>query len=148
MKEYKDYQNMGRQLLNGFRFDRIISDPLKEIDGSNWNPHYSNPYWNDAHTIFLLPGYKTVGQYEMVDGLEYVYSDRLRQWYKSEEYDKAWAGAKELHPLRTAAFIQEYMRRLMGNPAIELVHILAGVNVSNGYSYQVYGYNLTEAAQS
>ncbi len=84
----------------------------------------------------------------MVDGLEYVYSDRLRQWYKSEEHDKAWEGAKELHPLCTAAFIQEYMRRLMSNPAIELVHILAGVNVSNGFSYHVYGYKVSGGDKS
>ncbi len=120
----------------------IVSKYDEQIDGSNWNPHYSNSYWNNAHTIFLLPGYKTAGHYEMVEGLEYAYSDRLREWYTSDQYEAAWAGAKELHPTRTAAFIQEYMRRLMDKPTIELVHILAGVNLSNGYSYHVYGYKL------
>lgn len=80
----------------------------------------------------------------MVEGASYVYSDRLQQWH-GKKCDEAFDRVKEKGvPEKTPAFYEAYLQELMDDPALKLVHIVAGVNVGNGYPYRVYGYIATK----
>ena len=113
---------------------------------SNKNGHLStNPSWNDGRyekpqTAFCSDPSKLVkakyGDGLVVNGLSYDYSDRFRQWdYKKS--DKSWDEAKGEN--YTAAKHESYLCNYFGKD-IELVHLIVGINQSNGYSYLVYGY--------
>lgn len=109
------------------------------------NPHYSNPDYSSGQmqTIFLAPQCKLEkdgGGYSWVreDGIEYNYSDRLLQW-DYNKHSEAHKIAKEKTSDKTALYYEYYLSAYFGKP-IEILHILAGVNVSNGYSYLVFGY--------
>ena len=96
---------------------------------SSWNPHPSYDHrFKDPQTIW--------GAEE--DGLRYDYSDRLQQY----DYDKERAAAKkateEGHEPRTAAWVEVYLSEIYGEP-VKIRHIASGFNVSNGYSYQIFG---------
>lgn len=105
------------------------------------HPHYTNDAYRTAQTVFLAPGYKLKDGYSPhVEGAEYNYSDRIYGW----DWDKAnttWDAAREAFPdaFDTAACREHWLRLYWDKPQLELVHIMAGFNVSNGYPYQVYG---------
>jgi hypothetical protein len=109
---------------------------------ANLDPHYTNSYYAKSRTVWLASGHKTTpdsGGYEWVKGATYNYSDRIWQW----DWDKADVSRKavdESLDRRSPAFIQAWLRLYFDKPDLELVHVMAGFNVSNGYSYQVYGY--------
>jgi hypothetical protein len=95
-------------------------------------PHYSDSRFNKPQTIF--------GKEEK--GLGYDYSDRIWQW----NYDKADQATKHANTKQTphtANWYQEYLSFYFDKPVI-LKHILAGVNVSSGYPYLVFGYKFEE----
>lgn len=111
-------------------------------------PHYTNERFNHSQTIWLASGSRlSRTQYagEVVNGAVYDYSDRLDSWYGYEKSREAWRKAMADNGCTTisnitAAAVQAYLRDLTDDPQLRLVHILAGVNVSNGYPYQVFGY--------
>lgn len=128
----------------------IVTDKDATIEGRNLRPHYTDSrfYSGQEHTVFLAQGYTlTKSRNPTVKGANYDYSDRLWQWdYKKAE--AARARAIEIVPdTYSARFYETFLRLYYGNEAIELVHIVTGVNVSNGYDYQVYGY-ITPPADS
>lgn len=115
---------------------------------ANLNPHYTNEYFKEPRTVYLADGYKLKhnGSRDYLPKVEYNYSDRLWQW----DYDKAqqaWevAKAKDL-PHNSAALHEAYLTAYYGRE-LELVHIMAGFNWSNGHPYQVYGV-IFKAAQA
>lgn len=121
----------------------IVSNPHQIIN--DLRPHYSNTRFRHAQTVYLAAGYQTKqtqfdGDVEYVKGAEYAYSDRIRQW----DWNKAEAARKtaieQVREDRCAAHIEVYLREFYGDPELKLVHILAGVNLSSGYDYQVYGW--------
>lgn len=93
------------------------------------NPSYADQRFKKDQTVF---GKKS-------KGLSYDYSDRLWEW----DYAKAEASAKVATEsgakLRTCRWYEAYLSAYFGRP-IEIGHIMAGVNVSNGYSYCIFGY--------
>lgn len=95
----------------------------------NDNPHYSDEdFQNKEQTIF--------GKEE--ENLHYVYSDRLWQWdHKKSELATKIANKKER--LHTCAYYEIYLSEYYNKP-IEIKHIIAGVNRSNGYPYLAFGY--------
>jgi hypothetical protein len=98
----------------------------------NTTPHYTDSRFKRPQTVW--------GCEE--DGLGYDYNDRIWQW----NWNKAKAAAKhadETAKPRTAWWHQEFLCFFFDKP-IELKHILAGVNLSNGYPYCVYGYREAE----
>lgn len=115
----------------------------KFVSLPDYDPHYSNPQFNHPQTIFLAEGYKiSQSSYggDIVTGVVYSYSDRLIQWNYNKAQE-AWELAKtNVYPNRSAGMVELYLRNYFDNPRLELVHILAGVNLSNGYSYRVFGY--------
>lgn len=107
---------------------------------SNLNPHYTDERYRHAQTVYLAAGCKlSQGHSEYVQGAEYVYSDRLREWdwNKAEAARKA---AREQYPdYDTAACLEAYLRLYYDKPHLALVHIMAGFNWATGYPYQVFG---------
>lgn len=100
----------------------------KNAQIADYAPHYTNSYFKTARVVW--------GREEK--GLSWDYSDRIWEW----DYEKAEQSAKlasEKHPTRTAAWVEVYLSAFFGKD-IEVVCIMAGFNVSNGYPYQVFGY--------
>ena len=101
----------------------------------NTNPHYTDRRFNTAQTVFGKPSKSDRGHKD----LSYDYSDRLWQW----DYDKAKRAAEIANETdatpKSARWYEAYLSAYFDKP-IEIVHILAGVNVSNGYAYAVFGY--------
>lgn len=146
--------NAVRQLLAAYGMD--ISGLDEDLTGmllphyctsknqriANLQPHYTNDLHKTAQTVFLLAGYTLKDGYgPHVEGADYAYSDRIFQW----NWDKAeatWKQAREAFPdaMDTAACREAWLRLYWDKPRLELVHIMAGFNLSNGYPYQVYGY--------
>ncbi len=92
------------------------------------NPYYTDSRFREPQTIF--------GERE--DGLSYEYDDRIQQWDYQKHKD-SWEVAKQDNAVRTANFYSAYLSAYHDRK-IEVVHILAGVNLSNGYPYLVFGY--------
>lgn len=75
-----------------------------------------------------------------VDGANYVYTDRLQQWY-GPKCDDAWKDAiTRGYAHNTAACIEAYIQVLLSAPNLRLVHILTGVSRSSMSPYRAYGY--------
>lgn len=75
-----------------------------------------------------------------MDGMEYVYSDRLMEW-DLQKYNKSVdAVTAEDH---TSEWYEEFLSLYFEKP-VELVHMRIGVNVSSGYQYNVYGFRYKE----
>jgi hypothetical protein len=95
-------------------------------------PHYTDKRFDKPQTVF--------GKEE--DGLHYDYSDRLWQW----DYDKAKLAAAKAENSgavnKSAAWYEAYLSAYFEKP-VELKHVLAGVNLSNGYTYAIFGYKFT-----
>lgn len=103
-------------------------------------PHYTNPYFQTARTVYQSPTHRldTDGY---VKGAEYNYSDRLTQWHSWEKSKQADEAAKTSGFNRwSAGWAEVWLRSLLDDPDLELVHMMAGYNLSNGYGYWVYGY--------
>lgn len=108
-------------------------------------PHYSDERFSNgrARTVF---GRVPDGA-EYIRGLEYVYDDRMRQWDYAK-HERAWKEAETLAlPNRSADLYEAYLSAYFGEP-VSLLHVLAGVNVSNGYPYVVFGYRRKESSPS
>lgn len=94
------------------------------------NPHYSNSRFAGKGEVEVW-GKKT-------QGIGYDYSDRFWQW----DYKKAEAAAihaSENAPKNTAQWVECFISHFY-DKNLEVFHICAGVNQSNGYPYWVAGY--------
>lgn len=110
--------------------DFVIEPPTNEDVQLNDNPHYSDPLFREAQTIF--------GARE--EGLNYVYSDRLVQWdSKAHRRAEEIADSKVGRRVSTAKWYRVYLSEYYGKP-VELPHIMAGCNLASGYPYQVFGF--------
>lgn len=122
----------------------ISTDKEEPIESSLLNPHYNDRRFENGslHTIFLAPhlAWSQEDLDELRAGVDYTYSDRCIGWYTSVAIESAWDGAKkEGHLDNSPAMLEAYLKLLHQDPALELVHILAGVNRANGFPYRVYG---------
>jgi hypothetical protein len=134
------------------RRGRSSSFPLCQTGNGvldNLSPHYTDDRFrqscsgfSDGRTVWAADKSKLVsGQYEEATypGAGYTYSDRLAD-DSTRSWTAAQQAAEEKYPRRTALFFQEALREFFQDPTIVLVHIVAGVNVGNGYPYLVFGY--------
>lgn len=99
------------------------------------HPHYSDERFKKERTVFGPEPKNSYGH----EGLTYNYSDRLVQW-DSSKHAAAWSKAQESRaPRDSASFLEVYLTAYYSKP-IEVVHVVAGVNHSNGYPYWVVGW--------
>lgn len=120
---------------------RVARRKDEEIPGQWLWPHYSNPAFDEAKTVFLDAGSRVTptdyGTHE-VDGAEYWYSDCIpADWEKLHE--AAERAAQELGTKSTARYFELQLQQATDEPDLQLVHLLAGVNRGNGFPYHVYG---------
>lgn len=117
----------------------VVTNRHMAIAQREYNPHYTDKRFNDTQTIYLENGYKLhkndFGGVDTVNGAHYVYSDRISYDERNRGYD--FADTLDLTP-RSAIYLEAMLCEAFGYPIV-LAHIVAGVNVSNGYSYHVYG---------
>jgi len=96
-------------------------------------PHYSDKRFKTAQDIF---GKET-------SDLNYEYSDRLVQ----RDYDLSRLAMEiadnSKHPKYSANYYEVYLTEYFGEP-VEVKNIKAGVNLSNGYPYLVFGFKLKD----
>jgi hypothetical protein len=124
-----------------------IRDKSTEIPYAWLDPHYSNEHFTRSQSegldIFLAEG-EEIAQDSyggVVRGAHYNYSDRIYQSTSTEQHGEAAERAKELvGNNQSAAFFEAYLREVFKDPTIELVHMKAGVNRGNGFSYRIFGY--------
>lgn len=125
-----------------------ISDKTATIPYRDLWPHYTDRRFTERSggmTVFLAEGKKIHKEHDtdFVEGASYEYSDRLAQWHGNDKCDEASQKAKAVAgSADSAQYYEEYLRALLNNPKLELVHIVSGVNRSNGWDYRVYGYTV------
>ena len=132
------------QLLNG-----VVWDKSAPIPGSLLSPHYTNPQFkNSARTVYADSSCRVKsGEFgtEFVDEASaYAYSDRILQWWPEREEGARKAAEESGLQQGSAARLEVYLRHMFDDPKLELLHILTGVNLSDGYPYRVYGYRTSE----
>lgn len=122
-----------------------IRSRIEEIPGYMRDPHYTDERFTrqmGGRTIYLAQGLVTVEHFgtETVEGAHYNYSDRILQWYGYDKVQQAWNETKEqVGDKITAEFYETWLQHVYDDPTASLQHIIAGVNVGNGYSYRVFG---------
>ena len=94
--------------------------------------HYTEPDAREERSVF---GQKS-------KDLFYNYDDRL--W--GDKWNEGLKIAKAKSSPATAEFYEIALRHFHDNPNLDLQHIVLGCNMSNGYSYLVFGYKLKEIA--
>lgn len=140
------------QVPEGCRLNPV-TDKDAEVPYDLWDPHYTDGRFLDARdglTIFVDPDQVLVeGRWvdEQGEGLEYMYSDRLYQFYGDAVTKAAKKAEREVNVTRSARFVERMLQGVFEDESLWLGHMRAGVNRDNGYSYKIYGYK-TEASQN
>lgn len=88
--------------------------------------HYSDPTAREERTVFGAAK----------KGLFYNYDDRLFGEKWSAGIDKAAKSA----PLKSARYFEIALNHFHGVETVDLQHVILGCNMSNGYSYLIFGY--------
>ncbi len=118
----------------------------------NTSPHYSDSLYEKERTEFCSEPEKLIeiNGALMIEGIQYEYSDRLFEWDSKKMKESLKRADMSLSVLSsdlssewkkrsTARYIREVLRFYYGDPELEIVHVVAGVNHGNGYPYLVYG---------
>lgn len=88
--------------------------------------HYSDPSANEERTVFGSPK----------RNLFYNYSDRL----SGERWETGWKLAMKQAKPKTAKFYELVLKHFHDSDDLDLQHVILGCNMSNGYSYLIFGY--------
>lgn len=111
-----------------------------QLLSSDLYPHYSNPKFSrgQTKTVWIANNYaiNKMSYDNTVDGCNYIYSDRLSYDDRKRGIEVANLSGYTKH---TAYWHELFLRETLNNQNIELIHIVSGVNVSNGYPYLIYG---------
>jgi hypothetical protein len=105
------------------------------------SPHYTDQRFKKPQTVFCSEPDKLKDDgfgNAIIEGCHYDYSDRIYEWDGDKAREAAKATTEAGYKPRTAKWYQAYLHYFYGKD-VKLVHIVAGVNHSNGYPYCVYG---------
>lgn len=130
-----DDPNLSKFMTEDELVDATISYETKRDEHLRINPSWTDSRFKKPRTVYLEAGYKLKDTY--VKKAEYNYSDRLMEWHG---HSKAHSIIESIGGLRTAEDIEKYLSALLEKPNLRLVHVKAGVNLWNGFAYQVFGY--------
>lgn len=116
-----------------------------------WDPSYTDKRFvqgtSDGLTIFADPSIEltaTITGGEMDRSLCYDYSDRIASFVGSEALKAAKNDAEEAAGNnRSARYLEFFLRNAYEDQGLWLGHVKAGVNISNGESYKLYGYKFS-----
>lgn len=128
-----------------------ITEKDKVIPGAYWDPHYTDERFtgtrDEGLSIFVDPSVTIIRSFggDVGEGLTYDYNDRISQWlgYKALRNIREEVAGDGIEQ-KTARFIERTLQLVFKNDELWLGHIKAGVNRSNGYSYQIYGHRTQE----
>ena len=116
--------------INGFKCEfKKPEIPQGKKDTINTFLHYSDPTAREERTVF--------GKAKR--GLFYNYDDRLY----GDDWTRGVKKAKELSRPKTAEFYEIALKEFHNAETLDLQHIILGCNMSNGYSYLIFGYTYT-----
>ena len=99
------------------------------------SPHYTDRRFREPQTIFGQASKSQCGHKH----LSYDYSDRLWQWDYSKAEEATQMANDSGAVSKSCHWYEVYLSAYFGK-AVVVEHILAGVNLSNGYPYAVFGY--------
>ncbi|HHX99455.1 TPA: hypothetical protein GX533_02130 [Candidatus Dojkabacteria bacterium] len=122
----------------------IETDKYTPIPWNLLHPRYSDKHFdNGEQTVYLDPNHELcfLSGSNVVNGAIYKYSDRLDQ-LDCKKSRRSFQDASENFIEGTPALYEDYLRRYHEDPALKLVHIIAGINRSNAYPYRIYGFIL------
>lgn len=93
-------------------------------------PHYTEDYYKTPRVIF--------GKEQNTDSN--AYSDRIWQWNYEKSQKSSEIATNSGATLHTARWYQNYLSAYFDRN-VEIVYIMAGFNLSNGYPYQFFAWN-------
>jgi len=118
-----------QDLINNVNSTYKYPTTFNKNDHINMNPHYSDTRFKEQQAVF---GQET-------KKINYVYSDRLQEWDYDKHKQAVEAANKSNKSDNTCFWYEEYLSFYYGKKT-EILHIISGVNPSNGYAYNVFGY--------
>lgn len=114
----------------GVRYEGDTLTTFSKTKPLHTSPHYSDPhFYHKEQTVFG----------KECNELEYVYSDRIWQWDWNKAEKSAEIANESGHPKKSCLWYEVYLSAFFDKP-IEIKHVVAGCNLSNGYPYCVFGY--------
>jgi hypothetical protein len=119
-----------------------VTNKLQPIGIEIISPLWEDPRFSNKQTVFLLEGYRLACDDNVwsVPNACYVPNEELMQIYSDEAHYRAWRKADKLgYPTTSAARYEAYLRELVGDPDLILVHIQSGVD-DQRFPYRIYGY--------
>ena len=125
------------------------------------NPNGADKAFQDGHpkTVFCLEGHKVTPGKQMPEQVDeatsYVFDDHLEDNVGLDNFQQIFKELRESskhagqpRATQTARFYQSLLRILLDDPTIELLHILAGVNLrQGGYAYRAFGYRSSKSEE-
>ena len=104
-----------------------------------------NPIAKTPHDYnYSYDAYVTHRKYKDSVAKHTVYSDRLMQWDR-EKHDKLcrsnFGNQSQWWDGRSPEEVESFLRDYYDNPDLELVGIMKGCNVSNGFPYWIFKFN-------
>lgn len=134
-RDAREHQGSTYTWMELKRGDRSMS--LNNVSNSPLNlfGHYSDSRFANGNTITVygLPS----GRHGHA-GLHYNYSDRLWQHDYQLAKESAWIATETGATVNSPRWLTIFLSHYYGK-RVELRHVLVGVNVSNGYHYNVFG---------
>lgn len=128
--------------------DLFYSAPFKQKGTTRMDavlesePHYTDRRFREEQTVFCAEPDRLHNNCRLdtliVEGCHYDYSDRLCEWDREKHKEAIGVANNSGYTRRTVNWYQAYLRHYYGKP-IDLIHIVAGLNHSNGWPYCVFG---------
>jgi len=137
-REFEDFLNLiAKRKVLQVGYQTAMDKPINHLQ-----PHYTDDRFKRPQTVFVREGYKLIvdSDYGYVKSAFYNYSDRIWQWDWDKTEESRKTAIEKYKKADTAAYWEYWLQLVFDKPNLKLVHILAGFNPSNGYSYQVFGY--------
>lgn len=131
MKRYHDLSSKDIDVLGLVQRRTYQRPAIRDLDMPlETCPHYTDARFDKEQTVY--------GAAEK--GLNYEYDDRIVQWDYEKHKIAAKAATESGAKARTARWYNFYLSVFYGFD-VEVRHIEAGVNRSNGYPYCVFGFH-------